>query len=212
MLTSKDIRLAYSALHGVTSIAEFEKYNLMNASQYPAEWLELPISEFMVMAGFVASEDNPIQEKDYAITIEYISIEEAKSLYPANHEQVETDMREMTEGMRVSVKLHGDDTLYFGIVLDRPRNMWVAVENHPSGEFIADENSIETWSEVDLDAVVHVVEHSFEDNITRSNKHISMLSAKVVLGLQEDQSKSVEKRVKSQSEEKPKRKYTKKIK
>ena len=57
--------------------------------------------------------------------------------------------REMIEGQRVKVKLYGDEEWYSGIVLDRPRKMWVELD---SGEypyfgcsFIADENCIEDW-------------------------------------------------------------------
>lgn len=56
MITSYDIRMAYARLHNLTSIAEFEKYGLMDAKQYPSEWLELDINEFMVIAGFLTEE------------------------------------------------------------------------------------------------------------------------------------------------------------
>lgn len=60
-------------------------------------------------------------------------------------------MAEMIEGQRVVVKLHGDETEYFGTVLNRPRKMWVlldACEISPNGEFVADEANIVEWRPV----------------------------------------------------------------
>lgn len=37
---------------------------------------------------------------------------------------------DMVEGQRVKVRLHGDDRWYSGIVLDRPRKMWVELEDY----------------------------------------------------------------------------------
>lgn len=54
-------------------------------------------------------------------------------------------MDEMIEGERVLVKLHGDDRWREGTVLDRPRKMWVELDDG----FIADENSIESWRRPD---------------------------------------------------------------
>ena len=56
----------------------------------------------------------------------------------------------MVEGSRVWVKLAGDDTKYLGTVLDRPRKMWVEIDNnleYPEfiREMIADENNIVEW-------------------------------------------------------------------
>jgi hypothetical protein len=54
---------------------------------------------------------------------------------------------EMIEGKRVKVKLYGDDAWYEGIVLDRPRKMWVELINYHR-PFIADESNIEVWEYV----------------------------------------------------------------
>lgn len=50
----------------------------------------------------------------------------------------------MIEGQKVKVRLHGDDRWYTGIVLDRPRKMWVELEDYGS-PMIADENNIAEW-------------------------------------------------------------------
>lgn len=51
---------------------------------------------------------------------------------------------EMLEGQRVEVRLHGDDQWYHGIVLEKPRKMWVQLEDYGQ-PMIADENNIVEW-------------------------------------------------------------------
>lgn len=56
--------------------------------------------------------------------------------------------REMKEGERVEVRLHGDERWYPGVALDRPRKMWVQLDPKVyGGEFIADEGCIAEWRE-----------------------------------------------------------------
>lgn len=62
------------------------------------------------------------------------------NLYPAGLGTVLFDSPEMIEGETVEVRLHGNDTWKIGIVLDRPRKMWVQLDG-----MIADENSIAEW-------------------------------------------------------------------
>jgi hypothetical protein len=51
---------------------------------------------------------------------------------------------ELREGDRVRVKLYGDDRAFTGTVLDRPRKLWVKLDDYEVPEFIADEGCIET--------------------------------------------------------------------
>lgn len=50
----------------------------------------------------------------------------------------------MQEGQRVEVRLYGEDHWHSGIVLDRPRKMWVRLENY-GRPMIADETNIAEW-------------------------------------------------------------------
>lgn len=64
---------------------------------------------------------------------------------------METD-REMHDGLRVAVRLHGDDRWFHGVVV-RARKQWVELSDFvdSSGKavpFIADENNIAEWKEV----------------------------------------------------------------
>ena len=51
---------------------------------------------------------------------------------------------EMQEGQRVEVRLHGDDRWFKGIVLEKPRKMWVQLEDY-GWPMIADETNIVEW-------------------------------------------------------------------
>lgn len=53
MLTSLDIRHAYARIHGLASIDELIKFDMLNSASFPAEDLELMIDEFMLKHGFV---------------------------------------------------------------------------------------------------------------------------------------------------------------
>ncbi len=44
----------------------------------------------------------------------------------------------------IEVRLHGDDTWYNAVALDRPRKMWAKLLNYGK-DFIADEGSIAEW-------------------------------------------------------------------
>lgn len=55
MLTSLDIRHAYARIHGLSSIDELVKFDMLNAGAFPPEDLGLPIDEFMVKHGFIAA-------------------------------------------------------------------------------------------------------------------------------------------------------------
>lgn len=52
--------------------------------------------------------------------------------------------KEMHEGQRVEVRLIGNERWYTGVVLDRPRKLWVQLEDYGS-PMIADENNIAEW-------------------------------------------------------------------
>ena len=53
---------------------------------------------------------------------------------------------EMTNGQKVTIKLHGDEKIYHGVVI-KERKMWVELHDYSFGDgnFIADENNIEKW-------------------------------------------------------------------
>lgn len=53
-------------------------------------------------------------------------------------------MNSWKEGQHVEILLHGDEQWYHGIVLDRPRKMWVQLTDYPGG-LIADSNNIDEW-------------------------------------------------------------------
>jgi hypothetical protein len=53
-------------------------------------------------------------------------------------------MNSMEEGQHVAVRLVGDEKWYHGVVLDRPRKMWVRLNDYPH-PMIADENNIAEW-------------------------------------------------------------------
>lgn len=56
-------------------------------------------------------------------------------------------MNSMEEGQHVEVRLIGDEQWYRGVVLDRPRKMWVWLEDYRK-PMIADENNIAEWRAV----------------------------------------------------------------
>jgi hypothetical protein len=59
--------------------------------------------------------------------------------------------RNMVPGERVEVRLHGDSNWYAGTVADRPRKMWVDLDENPFGRdyvFTADEGCIAEWRQL----------------------------------------------------------------
>lgn len=51
---------------------------------------------------------------------------------------------DLYEGQHVEVRLHGDERWYAGVVLDRPRKMWVELADY-GRPMIADEANIAEW-------------------------------------------------------------------
>ena len=60
---------------------------------------------------------------------------------------MEAVTKPMTEGQKVEVRLYGDDEWHSGVVLDRPRKMWVKLDDMDG--LIADESNITEWRRID---------------------------------------------------------------
>lgn len=58
----------------------------------------------------------------------------------------QADGREIQDGQRVEVRLHGDEEWYPGTVI-KARKQWVQLdpERYPDGEFVTDEGQIAEW-------------------------------------------------------------------